>query len=67
MKIQFDQKSFNVVDKKDRVLKSFPLRSWEVEYDALGKIQAIDYIKEKLNLTVLDYSECYERIRVSKK
>ena len=64
MKIQFDQKSFNVIDEKDRVLKSFPLRFWEVEYDALGKIQAIDYIKEKLNLTVLDYNECYERIRI---
>ena len=64
MKIQFDQKSFNVIGEKDRVLKSFPLRYWEVEYDALGKIQAIDYIKEKLNLTVLDYNECYERIRI---
>ena len=63
MRIQFIQDTFVVVDELGCVLEQFPLREWETEYDALGKIQAIDYIKEKCGLAVFDYNECYEKVR----
>lgn len=65
MKIQFDGKAFHVI-KDEHLIKSFPLKEWELEYDALGKIQAIDFIKNSTGQTVLDYNEIYEKIRIIK-
>ena len=66
MKIQFVQNAFNVVDENNCILEQFPLKEWETEYDSLGKIQAIDYIKEKCGLAILDYNEYYEKVRIRK-
>ena len=52
--------------KDEHIIKSFPLREWETEYDALGKIQAIDFIKNLTGQTVLDYNEIYEKVRIIK-
>lgn len=66
MKIQFTGTSFNIIDDNEKILKTFQMKEWELEFDSLAKLLAIDFLKKLLGITYLDYEKCYEKVKVIK-